>query len=232
MTYNIEWRGNNNTNKSSRSGNIPIAIVNHITGGSASSADSWFRSSGNKVSSAHFMVTKSGEIKQYVKIEDKAWANGLTSGLENATSELVKEKYKDSHNPNSYSVSIEHEGIDGTLTDAQITASVWLHRYIRDYIEEKYGYKIPFNRKHVIGHFEIDKKRKAYCPGKNFPWERLMEELSNKDKLKINFLGKEIELEDFVNIDDKNYVSVREMYEKIGFLVDWSKEKGIEIKLK
>ena len=228
--YKIEWRGNSNTNKSSRSGKTPIAIVNHITGGTASSADSWFRSSRNNVSSAHFLVTKEGKIKQYVKIEDKAWANGLTSDIKHATSTLVKEKYPETRDVNGYTISIENENVDGKLTEKQFSALIWLHQYIREYVKEKYGYKIPFNRKHILGHFEIDNKRKAFCPGKYFPWNRLMEELNMS--LKINFLGKQIELEDYKKINDKNYISIREIFEKIGLNVKWTKDKGIEIELK
>ena len=173
----IIWRGNEHTNKFlSRKGDMPIAIVNHITGGSASSADNWFRSSKNSVSSAHFLVTKNGEIKQYIKIEDGAWANGLTSGTKACTSSLVKEKnYK---NPNLYTVSIEHESKGESLTEAQYEATLWLHRYIKDCIKKKWGYDMAFDRKHIIGHYEIDNVRKSFCPGKNFPFDRIIKDLN------------------------------------------------------
>lgn len=176
----IIWRGNEHTNKFlSRKGDMPISIVNHITGGSASSADNWFRSSKNSVSSAHFLVTKNGEIKQYVKIDDGAWANGLTSGKKACQSILVQEKnYK---NPNLYTVSIEHESKGESLTEAQYEASLWLHRYIKDYIKKKWGYDMAFDRKYIIGHYEIDSVRKPFCPGKNFPFDRLLKDLNMMD---------------------------------------------------
>ena len=43
--------------------------------------------------------------------------------------------------------------------------------------------------------------------------------------LKVNFFGKDIDLNEVVNINDKNYVGIREMFEKIGFKVDWDGEK-------
>ena len=130
---NIKFVGNVNTNKSSRRGCIPQIIVNHISEGSMSSMINWFTSPNNNQSSAHFGVSKKGEIYQFVAIEDAAWANGLTSGIENATAELVRQKGKDI-NPNWYSVSLEHEGIyketKGALTSAQLEAKEILHQYI------------------------------------------------------------------------------------------------------
>lgn len=172
----IKFVGNEHTNKSSRQGTIPIAIVNHISGGSMGSMDNWFRSPTNEVSSAHFGISKKGEIHQYVKIEDCAWAQGIRipEGLEFATAKIVKDM---KINPNRYCVSIEHEGLDGSLTEAQFAASVWLHRYIQKYIKDKFGKTIALDPYNVIGHFQIDPRRKPNCPNKLFPWQRLYEEL-------------------------------------------------------
>ena len=112
-------------------------------------------------------MSKKGEIYQFVAIEDCAWANGLTSGIENATSELVLKRGKD-ENPNWYSVSIEHEGIwaetKGVLTPAQLEATKMLHKYIIEYVKVNFGHEIEPSRKTVIGHYEIDKKQKPNCP--------------------------------------------------------------------
>lgn len=173
---NIVWRGNEHTNKSDRKGWFPLAIVNHVVDGSATSCDHWFRSPNNNVSSAHFCVAKDGTIRQYVKLEDMAWGNGLTaSNIPNALSPLVRRL---GANPNLYTVSIEHEGHDGTLTEKQFEATVWLHRYIRDEVKRIWSYEIPFNRSHILGHFEIDPVRKPNCPGPNYPWGRLITSLT------------------------------------------------------
>jgi N-acetyl-anhydromuramyl-L-alanine amidase AmpD len=178
--YEIKQMGNGHTNFSSRDGHTPIAIVDHISGGTMSSMDSWFRSPGNTVSSAHFGVSKTGEIHQYVDIRKMAWANGLKKdAVSKATAPLVKEKAPT--NPNKYTVSIEHEGTDGTLTEAQFTASVWLHRYISAEVKRIYGAPIALDERHVIGHFQVDPVRKPYCPGPNFPWARLYAELKNNE---------------------------------------------------
>ena len=178
---NIKFVGNSKTNKSSRRGCIPQIIVNHISEGSMSSMISWFTSPNNTGSSAHFGVSKKGEIYQFVKIEDCAWANGLTSGIENATAELVRQKGKDI-NPNWYSVSIEHEGVyketKGALTPEQLEATKMLHRYIIEYVKDKYGYEIEPSRNTIIGHFEIDKKQRANCPGQLFPFVSIIKSLT------------------------------------------------------
>lgn len=175
MSYDIKWLGNEHTNSSDRGGIKPIAIVNHISAGSMSSMDSWFRTPNNKVSSAHFGVSKDGRIHQYVKIERMAWANGLKrENFKNAKADIVKAL---GVNPNLYTVSIEHEGTDGKLTEEQFQASLWLHFYIRDYVKEVYGIEMKLDRDHVLGHFQIDPIRKPNCPGKFFPFERLYTEL-------------------------------------------------------
>lgn len=185
----IIWKGNEHTNSSSRGGIVPVCIVNHISAGTMGSMDNWFTSSGNEVSSAHFGVAKDGRIHQYVKIERMAWANGLRmDNLRAATAPIVFDK---KINPNLYSVSIEHEGTDGDLTEEQFQSSVWLHRYIRDYVKQIWGYEIPFDDYHVIGHFQIDKINKPNCPGPKFPWARLYTELTKEEE----DMGKVTELE-------------------------------------
>jgi LysM repeat protein len=77
-------------------------------------------------------------------------------------------------NPNKYTVSIEHAGYTGKLTEAQFASTVALHKYIRDYVKEHYKVDIPMDRTHVIGHFEVDPVRKPNCPGPDFPWTRLI----------------------------------------------------------
>lgn len=167
----IIWKGNQYTNSSERKGYTPIVIVNHISSGSMSSMDSWFTSPNNKVSSAHFGVSKDGRIHQYVDIRRMAWANGIT--LEQAVQSKTPVVKEMKVNPNLYSISIEHEGTDGNLTEAQYQASLWLHRYIRDSILRIFGKDVPLTKFNVIGHFQIDPIRKSSCPGKFFPWERL-----------------------------------------------------------
>jgi N-acetyl-anhydromuramyl-L-alanine amidase AmpD len=180
MEFKIVWKGNEHTNKSSRGKNKPFVIVNHISGGTMSSMDNWFTTSSNQVSSAHFGISKDGKIHQYVKIEDMAWHAGIKqSSIKDATAKVVRDM---KINPNLYSVGIEHEGYDGSLTPAQFQASVWLHKYIKNYIKKTYNKDIPFDNYHIIGHFQIDPVRKSYCPGPKFPWKNLYTAIQNNKK--------------------------------------------------
>ena len=182
MNFKIVWKGNEHTNKSSRGKHVPFVIVNHISGGSMGSMDNWFTSAGNQVSSAHFGISKTGEIHQYVKIEDMAWHAGLKAEtIKNATAKIIHEM---KINPNLYSIGIEHEGYDGNLTPIQLEASIWLHKYVKKYIKDKYNKNIKLDKNNVIGHFQVDPVRKPYCPGPKFPWNKLYEEIAKDEVLK------------------------------------------------
>lgn len=188
MTYEIIWKGNANTNSSDRGAHIPFVNVCHISAGTMSSMDSWFTDAGNTGSSAHFGVSKAGAIHQYVDIRRMAWANGI-GAAEIAASNTPVVHDNPGVNPNLYSVSIEHEGTDGDLTEAQFAASVWLHRFIRDEIVRIYGAAAYYelDEYHVIGHRNISKAKPA-CPGVYFPFARLYEALAEleADELKLD----------------------------------------------
>jgi len=169
---NIIQKGNSHTNSSSRDGHVPCVIVDHISDGTMGSMDSWFTSANNTRSSAHFGISKSGEIHQYVPIERRAWANGLTVEAMTKSTALIVHQHAPV-NPNKYSVSIEHEGTDGDLTEEQFAASVWLHKYIAAEVKRIYGQTLPLDEQHVIGHFHVDPVRKPNCPGPKFPWAQL-----------------------------------------------------------
>ncbi|CAM3654085.1 N-acetylmuramoyl-L-alanine amidase [Marinicrinis lubricantis] len=178
----ITWMGNEHTNSSSREGYVPFVIVNHISAGTMSSMDAWFRSPDNRVSSAHFGISKAGEIHQYVDIKRMAWAQGIPKEqIPNAEAEVVR---KMGVNPNLYCVSIEHEGMVGELTPEQFNASVKLHRYIQDQIYEIWQKEFSLTPYYVIGHYQINPTGKPYCPGRRFPWERLYAALEKVDRLK------------------------------------------------
>ncbi|WP_375104658.1 N-acetylmuramoyl-L-alanine amidase [Paenibacillus sp. RS8] len=222
----IIQKGNKHTNSSSRDGHIPIMIVDHISGGTMTSMDNWFQSPSNEVSSAHFGVSKTGVIHQYVDIQRMAWANGLSAAdSRKAPAALVKEKAP--VNPNKYSVSIEHEGTDGTLTEAQYAASVWLHQWISSEVERLYGKSIMLDSKHVIGHFQVDPIRKPYCPGPKFPWARLYDNLKAKEvfevkatKANVTVNGKKLET-DALLIEGTTYVPLRAVTEALGVKIGW-----------
>jgi N-acetyl-anhydromuramyl-L-alanine amidase AmpD len=130
----------------------PDTIVIHVTEGTAASVIEWFNDPAAEVS-AHYMVEKDGTIVAFVHEDDEAWAQGR---VDHPTAAVVRER--PTVNPNAYCISIEHEG-DGTheLTDAQRASSVALIREIAT------RYKIPIDRRHIIGHHEIYAPKT--CPG-------------------------------------------------------------------
>jgi N-acetylmuramoyl-L-alanine amidase len=208
MTYDIKFVGNQYTNSSSRDGHIPCLIVDHISAGTWGSLLDWFTNPTNKGSSSTFGVSKKGEIVQFVRIEDMAWANGIgAEDIAASKTGIVKEHI--GINPNKYSISIEHEGMDGNLTEEQFQATLWLHKYIRDYVMNKWGYEFGLTSYDVIGHFQVS-PYKPECPGKLFPWSRLYTELEDKEYImKVEDANKIIErwLADEYNLasdDDKD----------------------------
>lgn len=136
-----------------RLGYKPEIIVLHIIEGSQVSCDSWFANPISKVSS-NYSVGFTGEIHQYVKDEDAAWAQGTVS---NPSFTL----YKPGVNPNVYCLSIEHEGTDlANGPEPQINATVGLIRSLAT------KWNIPIDRNHIIGHYQI-RSTKPNCPATN-----------------------------------------------------------------
>ncbi len=149
--------------KPGRYGHRPIAIVNHITAGIMPGTLTWLQNSAAKAS-AHYLVTKKGQIYQMVKDEDTAYHAGIV----NKPSWSL---YKDT-NPNFYTLGIEHEALAGeALTEPQYQNTLWLHRQLI----QKWG--IPVDRDHIIGHYRIDNVNRPNDPGPNFPWDRLFIDL-------------------------------------------------------
>lgn len=175
-------------NKFSRNGWKPDIIVSHITEGGYLGAVSWLM---NPVSqaSAHFVVSKKGEITQLVDVREAAWINGTS---ENPTSlkfyghsslQSVRERKT---NANFYSVGIEHEGFystnRGKLTDLQLQATIWLHKHIISEVKRIYGTDITIDRNHIVGHYQVNPITKPNCPGQNFQWDELLFNLRTQEE--------------------------------------------------
>lgn len=173
----------NSPNKMSRRGWKPDMIVNHITEGSYAGAVSWLCNP-KSGASAHFVISRKGEITQLVDIREAAWANGTSTDPNKnnyygkSSLKLVRDRKT---NANYYTISIEHEGFYkdgyGALTPEQLEATIWLHKYIIDEVKKIYGIDIPIDREHIVGHYQIDPIRKPNCPGKAFQWDKLIEGL-------------------------------------------------------
>ncbi len=143
-----------------RKGYKPEIVVIHIMDGMLSGTDSWFANPASQVS-AHYGIGKNGEIHQYVKEEDAAWHAGR---VDNPSCKLIKTNV----NPNLYTIGIEHEGGPYDIwTDAMKQASSLLIREICQH------WKIPIDRDHIIGHYQIYSK-KPNCPSHD---KKILDEL-------------------------------------------------------
>jgi len=150
-----------------RNGKKIIAIVNHITAGLHPGTLSWMRNP-QAQASAHYLVTRAGEIFQMVKDEDTSWHAGVVN--------RPNWPLYDGSNPNRYTIGIEHEGYqqqggDGNLTEKQYQATLWLHQQLIA------KHKISITKDHIIGHYRIDSVNRPNCPGPKFPWDRLFKDL-------------------------------------------------------
>lgn len=173
-----------------RKGCVPDMIVFHNTGGrKISSAHHWFLNPKSQTS-AHFLVGRDGEIRQYVSIADGAWCNGTSATpnakhyYANAKSPVVKSRPK---NANLYTVSVEFVGNSGeTFTTRQKVAAVVLCDYIRNEIERIYGTRPPLNRLHIIPHCEVVPLTRPTC-GKHLPIETVIRKLEVLEEARAPF---------------------------------------------
>ena len=154
-------------NYGSRDGHKIVAIVNHITAGSFDGAVSWLCNPQSRAS-AHYVVSRKGEVVQLVDDASKAWHAGAVNNpnwpLHGVT------------NPNNITIGIEHEGyrgagLDGDLTEPQYQATLALHKMLIA------KHNILVDRDYIIGHYRIDSVNRQNCPGPKFPWDRLFKDL-------------------------------------------------------
>ncbi len=168
--YRIIWQGSPNF-WSGRDGQTPVAICNHIMDGTIESSNAWFKNRRSEASS-HFGIARDGRIWQWVRVQDSAWTNGILQNPDLSVGWLA-DSVRRNINPNTRTVSIEHEGYTGRpFTEEQYKASLWLHRYLCT------RYNIVPDREHVIGHYQVTARDRAHCPGPAFPWKRLMTDLA------------------------------------------------------
>lgn len=143
-----------NFSAAQRSKSHPIRyIVIHTTQGQYSGTINWFQNPKARVS-AHYVVRSSdGKVTQMVLDRDIAWHAG-------------------SRTYNQQGIGIEHEGfVDDAswYTDAMYKSSAAVTRALCQ------KYKIPMDRKHIIGHYEVPKQRSNHTdPGKLWDWNKYM----------------------------------------------------------
>lgn len=157
-----------------RAGQTCKAVVLHIAEGSYIGSTNWLTNPASGVS-AHFIVSKAGDITQMVSLYDTAYANGLSW---NGSTWIDPEG---SHvtppwpgltpptNPNFQTVSVEHEGHSGEAwTPAMIAADVHILEFVHTIYPLTWA---PHTS--LIGHFEISPVNRAHCPGTGCPFDTI-----------------------------------------------------------
>ena len=145
------WNPASSTNytvKNRGKGDITVVVV-HTVQGSYNGCISWFKNPSANVS-AHYVVSKTGEVTQMVKEKDMAW-------------------HVASQNP--YTIGIEHEGwVDDPdwATEPMLKASAKLTCYLI----KKYG--LTATKTHIKGHVELPKQTHT-DPGKYWPWDKYLD---------------------------------------------------------
>jgi N-acetyl-anhydromuramyl-L-alanine amidase AmpD len=142
----------------------PEAIVIHIMQGSLCGTDSWFSNRQAEVS-AHYGVSKTGEVHQFVDEKNTAWHAGVVT---TPSWSLIRKAAGNYYiNPNYYTVGIEHEGtVDTDWADAMYESTSTLIAEISK------RWNIPIDRNHVIGHHEIYAVKA--CPGNKVDFNKLI----------------------------------------------------------
>lgn len=197
----MKWIGSTNYQKG-RGGEVPRIVVIHVAAGTLSGMGVWFNNPASQVS-AHYGIGLKGTIHQYVDEKNTAWANGR---VQNPTSTIVKTK---GGNPNAYSISIEHEGNDLSKgTKEQWEAS----RALIDEICERW--KIPKDREHVIGHYEIF-SGKPSCPATD---KSIIDKLISNDEVMIKEFVEAVEA--VVGKDYGDNINEKEQVDAAGKLQD------------
>ncbi len=109
--------------------------------------------------SSHFLIKRTGELVQFVSINERAWHAGLSS-------------FQGRTRCNDFSIGIELEGADNTdYTEEQYDALVKVSKTIMRHFK-----KITLGR--VVGHNDIAPGRKT-DPGFAFDWAKYRKALTN-----------------------------------------------------
>lgn len=103
--------------------------------------------------SAHFLIERSGEIKQFVSCNDRAWHAGTSS-------------FQGRENCNDFSIGVELEGTDDlAYTDNQYNSLNMLIKILKNHYPS-------IKKDRICGHSNIAPDRKT-DPGPAFDWLRI-----------------------------------------------------------
>lgn len=184
--YNIDSTGFSPKCYKGHDGQIPCLIVCHISSMYEKILYNFYDK--EMEVSSHFVIGKNGEIKQVVSLEDSAWCNGTSLNEESDVYyKLATNKYVKSNkmNANYFTYSIEHESMDGSLTEEEYKSTIKVMKQIIDYLKEKYDYDFIIDDEHIIGHNAVNPIVRTKCPGPKFPFNRIINDLREYYNKKI-----------------------------------------------
>ena len=110
--------------------------------------------------SAHFFINRTGNVTQYVSLNDRAWHAG-------------KSQWYNRNDCNNFSIGVELEGTDIALyTDAQYVSLTGLTQILMQFFP-------GITQDRIVGHNDIAPDRKT-DPGEAFDWLRFRAALNIK----------------------------------------------------
>ena len=192
-------------------------IVIHDTGNEApiatAAAHFTYFNGGNRQASAHYFVDEK-EVLQIIEDSDTAWHCGDGKGKYSIT--------------NQNSIGIEICINDGDYT-TEIAKTIELVKHLMK------KYNVPFDK--VVRHYDASRK---LCPAKmsknNWEsWKAFKAQLQEKpiNKVRVNVKGKVIDLDGVIEYDTNknatNYVSIRQLAEALGYVVEWDNTNKVVI---
>ncbi len=134
---------------SRKPGDVSVIVI-HTTQGTYTSAIDWFQNStGTQAVSAHYVISKTGDITQMVLEKDKAWHVGSANG---------------------YTIGLEHEGMiddPAWATEPMLDASAKLCCYLLK------KWQLTATKDHVKGHVELPGQTHV-DPGQYWPWDKYL----------------------------------------------------------
>lgn len=151
-------------------------------------ADGWYSTMTNEKfwesvgTSAHFAISRKGEIAQLVNIFDTAFAEGLLGPKVIWAPYVEMTSLFRSHNPNQWLISIEHEGFTGDVwTPAMLAADIKLKRWCIEECARNNQDVLRYGLESLTGHFMFDGVNRAGCPGAHWPREEIWRNLTMKN---------------------------------------------------
>ncbi len=159
--------------------------VCHQTGGdSVETALNYYLNPGANCA-PHDVIDTNGDIYHLIDYDNASMCNGTKTVAgdhlyyKNATNSIVKSR-KTNANYYTYSVEFVHCA-RGDITEAQVQAVIWLLKNRIIPHAKANGVKFKVDRQHIIGHCEINPITRDFCPGKNFPYDRIIAGVLGKD---------------------------------------------------